>query len=74
MAMAGVSPANYRGDAMTYALLLVPLVMYDLIRLRKVHPATAWGTAVLLIRHPLHAAIAYTDAWQRIAAWLTPPV
>jgi hypothetical protein len=37
-------------------------------------PRDGLGAVVLLARHPLHAAIAYTDQWQRLAAWLTPPV
>jgi hypothetical protein len=55
----------------SYALVLLPLVIYDLVRLRRIHPATAWGGAILVLRHPLHAALAYTDEWQAIAAWLT---
>jgi hypothetical protein len=58
----------------TYVLLLLPLILYDLVRLKRLHRATAWGAIVVLARHPLHAAVAYTDYWQRIAAWLTPPV
>jgi len=57
-----------------YAMLLLPLIAYDLARLGKVHRATAWGSALLLARHPLHAAIAHTDTWQRFAAWSTPPI
>ena len=64
----------YGGYALTYALLLLPLIAFDLTRLGRLHRATAWGTAALIARHPLHIAIAYTDQWQRIAAWLTPPV
>jgi hypothetical protein len=55
----------------TYGTLLLPLVAYDLIKLKRVHPATLWGAAILLLRHPLHQAIAYTDTWQGFAAWLT---
>jgi uncharacterized membrane protein len=74
MHMVGLDPWGFRGDALTYVLLLLPLVAYDLVRLKKLHPATAWGSVVLLARHPLHSAIAHTDQWQRLAAWLTPPV
>jgi uncharacterized membrane protein len=74
MHMVGLETTNYRSDAGTYLLLLVPLLAYDLARLGKLHPATVWGTALLLARHPLHAAIAYSDWWKRLAAWLTPPV
>jgi hypothetical protein len=63
----------FQGYAVTYALLLLPLIAFDLTRLKTLHRATAWGMLVLVVRHPLHAAIANTDAWQRFAAWLTPP-
>jgi hypothetical protein len=64
----------FQSYAVTYALFLLPLIAFDLAKLGKLHRATAWGAAVLIVRHPLHAAIAYTDAWQRIAVWLTPPI
>ncbi|MEP6919295.1 MAG: hypothetical protein ABJC89_26875 [Acidobacteriota bacterium] len=54
--------------------MLLPLVTFDLTRLGTLHRATAWGSVLLLARHPLHQVIANTDQWQRIAAWLTPPV
>ena len=74
MHMVGLDTSHYRSDAATYLCLLLPLFVFDLVRLGKLHPATAWGSLVLLVRHPLHEAIAYTDWWQRLAAWLTPPV
>jgi len=73
--MVGLEAVRYfQGYAVTYLLLLLPLIAFDLIRLRKLHPATVWGMVILIARHPLHAAIAHTDTWQRFAAWLTPPV
>ena len=75
MRMFGLDAVHYfQGYAVTYALLLLPLIAFDLTRLKTLHRATAWGMLVLVVRHPLHAAIANTDAWQRFAAWLTPPV
>jgi len=74
MHMVGLETTNYRLDVATYLFLLVPLLAFDVAKLGRLHPATAWGTVLLLIRHPLQAAIAYTDTWQRIAAWLTPPI
>jgi hypothetical protein len=75
MRMAGLETIQYfQGYLVTYALLLLPLIAFDVTRFKRLHRATAWGMVVLLVRHPLHAAIAHTDAWQRFAAWLTPPV
>jgi len=72
--MLGLGGGFYRPWIATYGLLLLPLLVYDLARLKTLHRATVWGTLLLLARHPLHAAIAYTDQWQHLAAWLTPPV
>lgn len=74
MVMLSLDPTRYRAYAATYAVLLLPLIILDLARLGKLHRATAWGSALLLVRHALHQALANTDHWQRIAAWLTPPV
>jgi hypothetical protein len=52
------------------ALLLGPLTIYDLVRLRRIHPATIWGAAAHLVQQPLHVAFAYTAGWQATAAWL----
>lgn len=72
MTMAGLTPSRYWAYAATYAVLLLPLVIYDLRKFGRPHSATIWGSAALLIRHPLHAGIAYTEEWQAIADWLTP--
>jgi len=74
MGMVGLTAAPYGSWVATYSLLLLPMIVFDLTRLKTVHRATAWGTVVLLARHPLHAAIAYTDWWQHLAARLTPPI
>jgi hypothetical protein len=69
----GIEAGPYVAELVTYALLLLPLVIYDVTRLRRLHPATAWGGAILLLRHGLHAGVAFTDQWQELAARITPP-
>jgi uncharacterized membrane protein len=71
--MLGVEAGPYVAEFVTYALLLLPLVIYDLVRLHRLHPVTAWGGAILLLRHALHAAVAFTDQWQHLAARMTAP-
>jgi hypothetical protein len=73
MRFSGVEPGVYGFlyEFLSYALVLGPLVVYDFVRLRRIHLATLWGGAILILRHPLHAVVAYTDEWQRVAAWLT---
>jgi hypothetical protein len=74
MVMLGLDATHYRAYVATYVVLLLPLITFDLARLGRLHRATAWGSALLLVRHVLHQVIANTDQWQRLAAWLTPPV
>lgn len=65
-------PAGAYGHHLTcYLLLLVPLMAYDLVKFRRLHPATVWGSAILLLRHPLHDWIAFTPEWRRLASSLT---
>jgi hypothetical protein len=73
MRFSGVEPSVYLPlyEFVSYALVLGPCVVYDFARLRRIHPATLWGGAILILRHPLHAVVAHTDEWQRVAAWLT---
>ena len=68
----GAEAGPYVAEVVTYALLLLPLAVYDLVRFHRLHAVTAWGGAILLLRHVLHAAVAYTDGWQHFAARITP--
>jgi uncharacterized membrane protein YozB (DUF420 family) len=67
----GIKPFPYLHYFAVYTITLLPLALYDLARLGRLHKATLWGGAVLMARHPLHAAVAYTPEWQAAAAWLT---
>jgi len=67
----GMAGHGFLFEYVTYGLILFPCAIYDLVYLRRLHPATIWGGAVIILRHPLHSVVAYTDVWQSIAAWLT---
>ena len=69
--MLGVDSQPHLSHVVTACLLLIPLIVYDLIRVRKLHRATAWGIAASIVVHPVYAVFAHTSQWQRIAAWLT---
>jgi hypothetical protein len=71
MMMVGIAPGPYLHHGLTYGVLLLPLVVHDLRRFGRLHPATLWGGLFLLLRHPLQGLIAHTDTWQRIAAAIT---
>jgi uncharacterized membrane protein len=69
----GLEPGPYVAEFATYAVVLLPLVIYDVTRFHRLHAVTAWGGAILLLRHVLHAGVAYTDEWQQFAARVTAP-
>jgi len=68
----GIEVGLYETHFITYALFLIPLAIYDVTRLHRLHAATAWGGAILLLRHALQATVGYTDQWQHFAAQITP--
>lgn len=69
----GLDTNPYLVEVATYALLLLPLVIFDLQTQKRIHLATVWGGAILLLRHALHAGVAFTDEWQHLAARMTEP-
>ena len=48
-------------------LFLVAAIAYDLASRRSVHPALAWGSALLVVEQLLRIPVGGTDAWQRFA-------
>ena len=51
-------------------LLLVPLVVWDLRTLRRLHPVTLWAGSLLVVSGPLRLLLSRTDGWLRVADWL----
>jgi hypothetical protein len=51
-------------------LFLVPLVLWDFKTRGRLHPATAWGAAAIVLSQPLRLAISATPAWLAFAGWL----
>jgi len=53
------------------ALLVVfACIAIDSARNRRLHPAYAWGAALIVAMLPLRLLIATSDAWTRFAGWL----
>ena len=71
LALLDIAPGRYLHHVLGYLLLLVPLLVHDLWRYRRLHPAALWGTVALLLRHPLHELIAFTPQWRRFAVLIT---
>jgi hypothetical protein len=55
--------------AYTYAFL-VPLAVFDVLSLRKLHRATLWGSAFLITLHQVAILICTTGPWQGFARWV----
>lgn len=52
-------------------LFILPLIVYDLVTLKRVHRATMLGAALVILSQPLRMLIAGTGAWLAFATWLT---
>ena len=52
------------------ALFVVPLAVWDLRTLGRLHPATLWGGLLVIGSIPLRLAIGLTDGWLGVADWL----
>jgi hypothetical protein len=51
------------------SLYLVPLVVWDLRRWKRLHPVTLWGGLLVLLSGPGRFLLGQTDAWLRFADW-----
>jgi hypothetical protein len=52
-------------------LFLVAIAVYDWRSRGRIHPATLWGGAFLILSQPLRLLIGATPAWESFAGWLT---
>jgi hypothetical protein len=52
-------------------LFVVACVVYDRVARGRIHPATAWGGAILVASQPLRLWIGGTDIWLTFAKWVT---
>lgn len=68
----GLPPAA--GAITGTAILLLILVLYELITLRRVHRSTMWAAPVVLASIALAAPIGMTSAWHAFAAMLNRTV
>lgn len=50
-------------------LFLVPIVIWDLIHLRRVHRVTLWGGLALIASQPLRYMLSATHAWLVFGQW-----
>lgn len=60
-------------DFMETLLFCAACIAWDTWRERRLHPAFAWGFAVVAVSWPLRLWLSGTPAWQAFAAWLGVP-
>jgi hypothetical protein len=51
-------------------LFLLPLLAWDMITLKRVHPVTLWGGLVTIAAHALRMPVAATSSWLVFATWI----
>jgi FtsH-binding integral membrane protein len=56
-------------DILFCMIFLLLVVGYDLVSLRKLHPATIWGGLFLIVVEQLRIPIGLSGAWHSFAAW-----
>jgi hypothetical protein len=52
-------------------LFVLAMLAYDLIALKRVHPATVWGGLFFVLSQPLRLLVGSSAAWLSFASWLT---
>jgi len=67
----GIEPLPHLGFVLTWGLMLLACVIYDVVTQRRLHPATLWGGLFVVLRHPVTYLLGFTDQWQAMAVWLT---
>jgi len=66
----GFLPPSAIGGMILSNLFLAALVVYDLRKLGRLHPATLWGGGIMLLSQPARIWLSQTDAWNAFAARL----
>jgi hypothetical protein len=56
-------------DVLFCMIFLLLVVGYDLVSLRRLHPATIWGGLFLIVVEQLRMPIGMSGAWHSFAAW-----
>jgi hypothetical protein len=66
----GMAPYGNTGFFVGTDLLLVPIAVYDLLTLKRLHPATLWGGLFFIASEPVRPLVGDTAAWLQFARWI----
>lgn len=61
---------NIPAAARASYLFLLPIFLYDLWSTRRIHGATLWSSAFLVVVFEARFLFAYTAAWHAFAEWI----
>ncbi len=67
----GAAMVGIPGVFLMADLFVVACIAYDLVTLRRVHPATIWGGLAIVLSQPIRLAISGTGLWLGFAGWIT---
>ncbi len=68
--LSGLVPPGPVGGMILSDVFLAALALYDLKTRGRLHPATLWGGAIMLLSQPLRVMVSESAAFNRFAAWL----
>jgi hypothetical protein len=63
-------PAALAGLFLSSDIFVAALVLYDLVARGRIHPASVWGGAGVVLFKPALLALAFTPPWLAFAEWL----
>jgi len=63
-------PPGVYGGLVVLNVFLIALVMFDLRRRGRLHPATLWGIAIYLTTWPARLTLGHAEPWQTFAQWV----
>jgi hypothetical protein len=66
----GLIHRNAPAAALASCIFLMMLMAYDLWSTRKIHRATAWASAFLVLVHEIRLPMGKTEAWHAFASWV----
>ena len=49
---------------------LIPLILWDLVTRRRLHPVTLWGGLLIVVSQPLRLVLSGTEAWTGFGRWM----
>lgn len=64
---------DYWPYAIRLYVLLIPLFVFDVVSIKRIHPVTLMGTAAILVAHTAISLFATTSGWLNFAHAVTKP-